>query len=318
MIISIVFSFAIFQITNHEVSTRLQRLESGIMAAGFTNPPPDSLRQNQADQASANIAIELLYANLFVLIAGGAGSYLLARRTLRPIEVAHIAQSRFTSDASHELRTPLAVMKAEIEVTLRDKLSTNEELREVLESNLEEVENLTQLSEMLLNLSRLEHDKLEKKEFDLVSLARDTIKRLSLPETRVLLSGQKKVIGVGNPSMVGELIMILLENALKYSPEDSLVTIVITPRQHFASFEITNTGPGIAAEKLSFIFDRFYRADSSRTGGEKKGYGLGLALAKRIVEVHGGELSVTSEVDHRTSFTFLIPTIKDLQAKIQK
>jgi two-component system sensor histidine kinase CiaH len=318
MAISIVFSFAIYEITSNEVETRLQHFEVNLQNSGFMGAPPDSLRQKQSGQASADIAVNLLYANLFILIAGGTGSYFLARRTLRPIEEAHNAQARFSSDASHELRTPLAVMKTEIEVALRDKESTEEELRDVLSSNLEEVEKLTQLSSMLLTLSKLEHDKLEVKEFDITKLTEECIKRFAQPADRINLKSNKKLIATGNSAAITELICILLDNALKYSPDTSLVSIILSQRQQHVSFEITNTGQGISEEKLPHIFDRFYRADSSRTGGEQKGYGLGLALAKRIVEMHNGELSVTSEPGHRTTFTVLLSTSKETQAKNQK
>jgi signal transduction histidine kinase len=307
MTISIIFSFSIYGITSNDVSNRLQHFETNLQRSpGFMATPPDSLRVDQSQQASENLAIELFYANLLILLVGGGGSYFLARRTLRPIEKAHEEQSRFTSDASHELRTPLAVMKAELEVTLKDKKSTNSELREVLESNLEEVEKLTQLSETLLNLSMLEHSKLEKKEFNFTELAQDCVRRFAQPKDRILIKADKKVMVMGNTSAIGELLSILIDNALKYSPDLSLVSITINKRQKNAVFEITNTGSGISKDKLPHIFDRFYRADDSRTSGKQKGYGLGLSLAKRIVEIHNGELSVMSEVDHRTTFTVIL------------
>lgn len=90
--------------------------------------------------------------------------------------------------------------------------------------------------------------------------------------------------------------MILVDNALKYSPSDSLVTIKLSKRNNKACFEITNTGEGISPDDLPHIFDRFYRADGSRTGGKKSGYGLGLALAKKIVEIHNGDLYASSAI----------------------
>src|SRR5690606_27239432 len=120
----------------------------------------------------------LVYLNCIVLAAGGVGAYFLARRTLRPIEEAHEAQSRFTSDASHELRTPLAAMKAELEVTLLSKELDEAETREVLESSLEEVEKLTRLSDLLLKLSRLEYDKLERAPLSLAAAAESAVKSL--------------------------------------------------------------------------------------------------------------------------------------------
>ncbi len=310
MLISIVFSVVIFNITAHEVGTRLEHLETSLQRTpGFIGgpPPTNTARTIETRDASTTIGLELIYANVCILILGGLGSYFLARRTLRPIEQAHEAQSRFTSDASHELRTPLAVMKTELEVALRDPNSSVDELRDILTSNLEEVEKLSQLSEMLLSLSRLDHDNLELQPTDIVETTREAMARFSLPADRIQLKAPTRLAVMANQPALRELVCILLDNALKYSPADSLVSIVLTKQTPYARFEITNTGPGIAPEKLPYIFDRFYRADSSRTSGEQKGYGLGLALAKKIVELHNGELSVTSEIGHRTSFTVLLP-----------
>ena len=318
MLVSVSFSFAIFQIASTEVRTRLDRFQTTFQESIQIIPPGNrvnNFRAQELDKASENLSIELLYANLIVLVVGGFGSYYLARRTLYPIEKAHESQSRFTSDASHELRTPLAVMKAEIEVALRDKDPTISELKETLSSNLEEIDKLTRLSEMLLNLSRLEHAKLKMCPIDLNKAAQCIVKDFKLPPGRVAINGKKHQIVSANETALNDLIRILVDNALLYSPNDSKVHINISKHDDFAKFEITNQGSGIAAEKMPHIFDRFYRADTSRTNGEKKGYGLGLALAKNIVELHNGRISVTSELEKETTFTLLLPLNHRLQAK---
>jgi signal transduction histidine kinase len=108
-----------------------------------------------------------------------------------------------------------------------------------------------------------------------------------------------------------------VDNAIKYSPDDTIVTISIKKKDKYASIEVKNKGKGIDAGNLPFIFDRFYRVDSSRTGGTKSGYGLGLSLAKKIVEIHHGELSVSSAVDQETVFRILLPLFIPIQAKSQ-
>lgn len=310
MTISILFSVAIFQIATNEVSTRLTRLQTGIeIQPAFNNQqrPIDTIRLVEAAEASSHLIIGLVYANVLVLVLGGAGSYVLARRTLRPIEKAHEAQSRFTSDASHELRTPLAAMKAELEVTLRDTSANKKDLIEVLQSNLEEVEKLSRLSDMLLNLSRLDHDKLERTAVDLVDVTKDVLKRYNLPAKRITISASKQSLVEGNEPALIELVAVLVDNALKYSPNDSLVSIKIGRQNKHATFEITNAGPGIAEDKLPHIFDRFYRADTSRTKQAQDGYGLGLSLAKKIVEIHHGELTVSSTPGTSTIFNIVLP-----------
>lgn len=306
MLTSVLFSVSIFEMTTHELSARLERFEQNIqIAPGFNLQPIQDMRATETSTARANIIGGLVTANLFILIIGGSISFLLARRTLRPIKDAHEAQSRFTSDASHELRTPLAAMQAEIEVALRDKKTTKKDLEEVLKSNLEEVDKLTGLSQMLLNLSRLDHDKLETKNVNIKLITETVIKRHKITPDRIILNAVKHAITTGNEAALTELVSILVDNALKYSPQTSLVLINLFRRDKKLCFEIINSGDGIDEEKLPFIFDRFYRADSSRTSRE--GYGLGLSLAKKIVELSHGDLSVTSTPHQSTTFTVLLP-----------
>lgn len=312
MSISLLFSVIIYRVAESEVATRLDGLQAGIQRESDISSLPRydyrALRARQADQAADNLFVSLLYTNILILAAGGIGSYVLARRTLRPIEHAHEAQSRFTSDASHELRTPLAIMKTELEVALRDPNLTKEEMKELLGSNLEEVNKLAQLSHTLLQLSKLDHSSFTKQRFALDEVARDVIKRCDKTGARVSFSPPPHHLLIdANQISIEELITILVENAIKYSPDDSAVHVTTTTRNKKACFEIKNSGKGIITSDLPYIFDRFYRADSSRTGGDKNGYGLGLSLAKKIVELHNGELSASSAKDQETTFTFLLP-----------
>ena len=326
MAISLLFSVAIYGISAGEIDTRLEQLQSRYERSGMPAYTPngtpipdfDQVRDDQNSRAHSNLFFSLLYINLLILIAGGTASYVLARRTLRDIEEVHTAQSRFTSDASHELRTPLAVMKTELELILRDTSASKAELREILESNLEEVDKLTRLSHMLLQLSKAEYSELEMDEIDLKEIVDQVVKRQLQPSTRIKVTTAKNTPrAIGNLASIEELAMILVDNALKYSPDDSLVTIHLSRRSSKACFEITNTGAGISEDDLSHVFDRFYRADTSRTNGNQSGYGLGLALAKKIVEIHKGELSATSALNHATTFTVLLPSFKITQAKSQ-
>ncbi|MBC7868757.1 GHKL domain-containing protein [Candidatus Saccharibacteria bacterium] len=303
---------AIFQLTSNEINIHLKELQESLRVEfGFVPLRNDSLLINEATEASGRISIGLVYANFLIFITGGIGSFLLAKRTLRPIQEAHEAQSRFTSDASHELRTPLATMKAEIEVTLRDKQATESDLKQVLNSNLEEVEKLSRLSEMLLSLSRLDNDKLERTVVNLSDITQEVLRRYNLPPKRITVKTTAHSLVEGNEAALSELVAILVDNAIKYSPNDSLISITLARRNHhLALFEISNSGQGIERLKLPHIFDRFYRADTSRTKSYQKGYGLGLALAKKIVELHNGELSASSAPNHITRLTFLLPIIQ--------
>ena len=318
MSLSIIFSVVIYQVSSDEIQTRLESFQSNLLESQEFSPLPISIatiRAIQVTEAKANISIELLYVNLIVLLVGGFGSYFLARRSLLPIEKAHQAESRFTSDASHELRTPLAIMKTELEVALKDNYATTDSLKEILSSNLEEVNKLSKLAEMLLSLSHLDHTKLKTGPIDLDKISRSIIKSFNQPLNRISLNSVKKLIVHGNETAINELFKVLIDNALQYSPNDSLVHINLSKHGEYAKFEITNTGPGIIPDKLPYIFDRFFRADSSRTNGQHRGYGLGLALAKSIVELHNGELIASSTPDIETTFTVHLPLKSNPQAK---
>lgn len=184
---------------------------------------------------------------------------------------------------------------------------TKKDLEAILKSNLEEVEKLSKLSEMLLNLSRLDHDKLERSAVDLADVTRDVLTRFGKPKKRIALSSSRQSVVEGNEAAIIELVIILVDNALKYSPDDSYVDIVITRSNRSVRFVIRNTGPGIDPSKLPYIFDRFFRADTSRTTQSQRGFGLGLSLAKKIVELHNGELQVSSEPNVMTTFVCTLP-----------
>ena len=316
MSISIIFSLTIYSVAAGEVRDRLNDFQSRLEQPGV-NPGMDAnprlfsaFRQNQRETAEHNLFMTLLYVNLLVLFGGGTLSYLLARRTLRQIEESHEAQSRFTSDVSHELRTPLTAMRAELEVALRDKKLTRDDMRELLQSNLEEVDKLTVLSKTLLQLSRLDHSNLEQEVVHLNTLVTEVVQRYDKNAKRIVATIPAKTIDIkANRATIEELLTILVDNALKYSPANSKVTVRLARRGNKqALFEITNGGKGISPDDLPHIFDRFYRADTSRS---TSGTGLGLSLAKKIVEMLDGELSVSSAPDHDTTFRVFLPIIRN-------
>lgn len=328
MVISITFSVVIYQLNYREVSFRLQNLQHDLVDS-YNIPLPfnssfESLERNagnflltQATQASDQMIASLLYINGGVFIAGGLGSFFLARRTLRPIAEAHEAQSRFTSDASHELRTPLSAIKTELEVNLRDANLTKEESRELLESNLEEVNKLITLTETLLHLSRLDHDKLERVSVDIPTLLEEVLRRHPAERKRFDIASRKKAQTYANEAAIEELMGILIDNAIKYSPPKGRIAIRIFQQRGSIGFEIKNAGPHIPEEVLPKLFDRFYRADTSRTNSAKNGYGLGLSIAKKIVDVHHGTLTVSS-TPKETAFAFYLPILRSPSIKITR
>lgn len=319
MLISLSFSVVIYQVSLAEVDNRLETLQHNLLddsspsyirdrTLSLLPVSADDLRKAEISVASKQIVLALVYVNVIVLLAGGVAAYAMAKRTLRPIEDAHEAQSRFTSDASHELRTPLAAMKAELEVYLRDENLTVDEARDLLDSNLEEVDKLINLSEMLLHLSRLEYDKLEVSRIDMTLIASNLVDKN--PESkRFELSLRRQAITQANEAAVTEVMEILIDNALKYSTPDSPIKIRVFGQAGYVAFRIKNSGPPISKKSISRLFDRFYRDDKSRTGGRTRGYGLGLSIAKKIIDIHGGYITASSN-SKETSFTFFLPIVK--------
>lgn len=312
MVISLLFSITVYNVSTSEVRDRLNDLQSRIEQPGsmpYSNPDSrlySAYKSNQYERANRNIWTTLVYVNLIIFFGGGVLSYMLARRTLGHIEEAHEAQSRFVSDVSHELRTPLAAMKTELEVALRDKKISKNEMRELLASNLEEVDKLSILSQTLLQLSKLDHNKLELAAVDISTMTSELAQRYDKNASRITVQSPSTPLKVyANTAILEELIIILIDNALKYSPEGTPITIKLARSGKRVMFAITNQGKGIPTEDLPHIFDRFYRADTSRTQG---GAGLGLSLAKKIVELQHGELAVSSGTNQDTTFRFFLPS----------
>lgn len=313
MLISLFFSAALYEVATREVGNGLRpipMMQSQDNGGVFSDDIFSSLRSQRIQDAENRILTDLIYFNIVILLAGGAISYLLARRTLRPIEEAHESQSRFAADASHELRTPLAAMRSEIEVALRAKTISAGDTKELLESNLEEVNKLTILSDSLLKLARYQNGMPEK---SIVAVELDKVINEAIKNVKKIADSKEISFNVeadnisvaGDKSMLNELIVILLDNAIKYSPEHTTINIIAKKSDKEINISIKDEGIGISDKDLPHIFDRFYRADSSR--GETKGYGIGLSLANEIVKIHKGKIAISSELEKGTEVIVTLP-----------
>jgi signal transduction histidine kinase len=199
-------------------------------------------------------------------------------------------------------------MKTELEVMLRDPKTTKKEMRDILVSNLEEVNKFTRLSNTLLQLSRLDHQGLTFAQVSFDDVVLEAIEQHRKRGRSILFTPHSKPLFVyGHQGSLEELLSILIDNAIKYSPKGSSIIIKLTKRSKRAHLAIINKGEGIHASQLPHIFDRFYRGDSSRTGGPKSGYGLGLSLAKKIIELHHGDITVASTPGKKTTFAVILP-----------
>lgn len=311
MIISVGFSVSLYRISSNEIDRGLTRQERtfGSLAPVIGGQIPtnfEQLRQEQLDESNNNLRTSLVYFNLLILILSAFASYFLAKKTLQPIEESVEAQSRFTADASHELRTPLTAMKSEIEVNLRDKKLGLNSAKKLLQSNLEEIGKLEDLSTALLKLSRLQNE--SKLNFEIISLedivteSYEKIESLAEKKNIRFETKLKDIKIMGDEQSLVELFVILLDNAIKFSPKKSKIFISIEKQKHHPSVKIKDQGVGIRATDLPHIFDRFYCADISRNKEKVDGYGLGLSIAKQIVDLHKGEILVDSKPGKGSEF----------------
>lgn len=312
IVISFIFSLLVLNFATGELQARFEIIETRISQNTTLLEQSDfnfqDVRERQLNEAKHNIIVMLVYANVAVFVVACIGGYAWARRTLLPIEAAHEAQTRFTSDASHELKTPLTVMKTELEVVLHDSKATKQDYRDILVSNLEEVDRLNALSSTLLLLAKLEYSELEWRKFNVTETIGRAMHSLGERAERIDVTAMKKIPDIeANPASITELVVVLLDNALKYSPTSSRVQVSIERRPRSVEINVENAGEGIQADQLPHIFTRFYRADSARRKQEVVSYGLGLPLAKKIVELHHGELSATSQPGVFTRFTVRLP-----------
>jgi len=245
-----------------------------------------------------------------------AWNELLAR-----IEASVRSVTRFTADAAHELRTPVTVIRTSAELALRHP-RTPENYQQTLRSIQHETEGMTELLERLLLLARGDAGQWQLR-LDTVFLD-DLLKKL---RPAILSLAAKRQISVdfdvpAQPSMVradesalGRLIVILSDNAIKYTPEGGTVRLQLLTTESECILQVSDTGCGIRAEDLPHIFDRFYRVDPARTPGD--GAGLGLAIARTIAEAHSGKIEVDSEPGKGSTFRVIIP-LKERTAPVDE
>ncbi len=233
--------------------------------------------------------------------------------------------TQFTSDASHELKTPLAIMKGEIEQASRHLEAANAldpaEARQVLESAMEEVDRMQRIVEGLLLLSRADDHQLplnlENIEiYTYLESLREDGEILAEAHGLTLLpdfneQARTKRINADTTRLY-QVVMNLLDNALKYTPAGGKVTLFLDSTDRQVQFGVADTGIGISKEDLPKIFRRFFRTDEARSGPHgdaQRSLGLGLAIVKSIVEAHGGTIGVESEVGRGTKFTITMPVM---------
>ncbi len=226
------------------------------------------------------------------------------------LEVSYESQKQFVSDASHELRTPIAVIQGYADMLRRWGKEDPQILEESIEAISVEAASMKDLVQDLLFLAR--HDKktlmMEMSSFDPVEVLQEVKKEAEMvsPADTFVLDPAEHMEIQADRNMIKQVVRILLDNAVKYTPKGGTITMGIRQENGCAVLTMQDTGIGIAPEDLPHIFDRFYRADKARKA-ETGGHGLGLSIARIIVVAHGGRIRVRSKVGEGTVFTVDIP-----------
>lgn len=228
--------------------------------------------------------------------------------TFSRLDAAFAQQKQFSSDAAHELRTPVSVLLTQTQGTLSRQRSAGE-YRETLEACQRAAQRMRRLIESLLELARLDagQEPMKRERFDLAALARDcaeSIRPLAAEKNVTLTCALPEITCSGDAERVSQVLTNLLANAVHYNKPGGQVHVTGANDGGSAILEVRDTGQGIPAEDLPHVFKRFYRADKSRSAART---GLGLAIAKAVIDAHGGEISIRSTVNEGTTVTLRLP-----------
>lgn len=295
------FYTALFQSGTSQGEAGKPQLEGIIQIARDITEPLLTLRR---------LLLTLLAIGAGALILAALGGSFMAGRAMQPIMAALKRQREFAADASHELRTPLSIIRTSAEL-LKDEVGSEKEARELVENIVSESRRMTALVEDLLTLARADSGELELdvSSTDLAQLAREAVERISplarekgiAVETHIPPSLPLK----GDPRRLGQLLLILLDNAIKYTPPGGQVAVRGERKGHRMEVTVRDTGPGIPPEHQEKVFERFYRIDRARS--RREGAGLGLAIARWIVQAHRGQIKLDSEPGKGTTVTVSLP-----------
>lgn len=276
----------------------------GVSRVTLISTEPDTLQQRR-QLLSSLLLIPLLMALLLVLAALPLSAWLI-----RPVQRAWEQQKTFIADASHELKTPLTVILANLSILRRHRQQSIESCESWIESTQEEAEQMRRLVEDMLTLARTENEQsawvyADVNLSDLCNRALMTFEPVAFDKGVTLESHiEDNLSAVCSETHIRQLMTILLDNAIKYAGGEKKVTVTLTQRHDGVELCVRNTGSPIPADALPHIFDRFYRESAHRPGD---GFGLGLAIARQIVQAHRGEIRASSTADEGTTLVVRLP-----------
>lgn len=260
--------------------------------------------------ALRRLVIILGIGGLAGLWLAGMGGWWLAGRALKPIQASMDAQRTFVADASHELRTPLSLIRANAEFIKRSPDRPPDP--EFVDDILQETDRLSYLVGQMLTLARADSSAaaFEKAPVDMSRLAEDMSRQMRLLAAEKEIAVEAHTNGAatvsGDEQRLGELLLILLDNSIKYTDRGGKVDVTVGQANGHVQVAVADTGKGIPPQSIPHVFDRFYRADKARSR-EMGGSGLGLAIAKWITDGHDGRLDIKSAPDQGTTVTVELP-----------
>lgn len=277
-----------------------------IQSLGPRSPRPrvfmlNPILEQRIDSFEEDFKLKLLQFDLILLVGASLASYFLSGRTLKPIEEMVKAQEEFSADASHELRTPLTTINMEIEALKLSHKSLPKDISNTLDSIQDEVKRMKHLVDGLLTIVRdQETPQLGWKNFNLSKVIEETalsMQKVALEkDIKFTFNVKKNVSFIGDPDQLKQLSLILLDNAIKFTPSKGKITLNLTKNNKGIYLIVTDTGIGISKDLQEKIFERFYKGKNS------KGSGLGLSIAKKFVEYYNGEIKVESDTNKGTKF----------------
>src|SRR5256884_4211055 len=264
------------------------------------------------ENALSLILILLLSIGGLTLLGAGLGGLFLANRAMEPARLAWRNQQRFIGDAAHELRTPLTLLRADAEVLLRSREQLASEDAELLEDIVTETDHMSTLATNMLTLARLDNNSSHREHevINLTDIALADVRRVQALADQsgisLQLESNDAALVIGDPTLLEQAVLVLLDNAIKYNQPGGRVTISTEVKDRYAFLEVRDTGIGIAAEHLPHLCERFYRVDKARSR-EAGGSGLGLSIARSIAEAHEGSLTLSSKPGQGTTVTIKLP-----------
>lgn len=315
MTLSLAFSVIIYAITSAQLNRPLPPGEHAQQPPEIIERQFSHRLEQRNSETRGSVIISLVVLNGVMLLVGYWLSLLLARRTLEPIERSIEQQAQFVSDASHELRTPLSALLLNNEVALRKPTLTDKKSRQVLSQNVTEIKKLTELSNSLLDLVKLEGVVTDPELVNPATLIEEMVTRFTLAaqakRVKLVCDNQTSTRDVLlQANAVRQILAIFMDNAIKYaSPKDGEVILRVRLKKNTLEFMVKDNGPGIAPGDQKHIFERFYRADAARTRTDVSGHGLGLAIAKSLADRCGYTIQVKSRPSDGTEFTLIIPCV---------